>query len=330
MKRDFRSGPLVTPMTGMELNILDEYTRHHHGLITRAAAARLGVSRSAWYRAVRSGLIEPVHPNVARMVGTLDTPEQRIAAAVLACPTRALASHRSAAFLWGVLRIEEVPVDIILTGRGRESSLQGVIAHRPRDLLDLTPVLRTGIRTTNVLRTLCDLGAVDRTAVPGAVGHVVTYGLASPVALRRAIERHARRGRHGVPALRDALDDWVIDAKPVDSVLEPAMEKLLARFGLPKAEFHAVIGGYEVDFWIPGTPIVLECDGWETHGRDRRTFESDRVRDADLTALGYIPVRFTYRQITRQPRQTAQRIESALRRWCPELHPGGVVLGFRD
>ena len=89
--------------------------------------------------------------------------------------------------------------------------------------------LRTNIRTTNILRTLCDLGALDRAAVPGAVGHVVTTGLASPAALsRRPIDRHARRGRPGVPALRDALDEWVLDGKPVDSVLEPAMRRLLA------------------------------------------------------------------------------------------------------
>lgn len=317
-------------MVGMELTVLDDYTRHHHGLITRAAAAGLGISRSAWYRAMRSGLIEPVHPNVARMVGSADTPEQRIAAAVLAGRTRALASHRSAALLWGVPRLDHDPVDIILTERRRESTLRGVIVHRPRDLLDVKPVLRAGIRTTNVLRTLCDLGAVDPNAVPGAVGHVVTCALASPVALRRAIERHARRGRHGVPALRDALDDWVIDGKPVDSVLEPAMRKLLARCGLPKAEFHAVIGGYEVDFWIPGTPIVMECDGWETHGRDRRRFESDRIRDADLAALGYITIRFTYRQVTRSPRKVAERIERALRRWCPDLELGGMIPGIRD
>ncbi len=57
------------------------------------------------------------------------------------------------------------------------------------------------IRTTNILRTLCDLGALDAAAVDPAVGHVVTTGLASPAALRKAVDRHARRGRPGVPAL---------------------------------------------------------------------------------------------------------------------------------
>jgi hypothetical protein len=144
-----------------------------------------------------------------------------------------------------------------------------VIVHRPRDLKDLTPVLRQNIRTTNVLRLLCDLGAVDPTAVSNAVGHVVTTRLASPVALRAAIDRHSCRGRHGVPAFRAALEEWVIDGKPVDDVLETAMHRLLQDHHLPPAEFHARLAGYEVDFWIIGSPVVLECDGWEFHAKTR-------------------------------------------------------------
>ena len=109
------------------------------------------------------------------------------------------------------------------------------------------------------------------------------------------------RGRPGVPALRTALLDWVLDGKPVDSVLEPAMRRLLGRHGLPPAEFHAVIGGYEVDFRIVDSPIVLECDGWSTHGLDREKFERDRTRDAELAAAGYVVLRFTYRAILRRP-----------------------------
>ena len=181
--------------------------------------------RSAWYRAIESGVLKPLHPGVARLVGAADTREQRIAAAVLAAGPGAMASHRSAAHLWGIPRPDDDPVDVILTERRREATLRGVIVHRPRDRKDLSPVLRQNIRTSNVLRLLCDLGAVDPRSVPAAVGHVVTTGMASPVALRTAVDVHARRGRHGVPAFRDALDEWVIDGKPADSVLEPAMRR---------------------------------------------------------------------------------------------------------
>lgn len=317
-------------MGGVNLDRLDDFARDHHGLVTRSAAGRHGMSSSSWYRAIKHGRLDPLHPNVARLYGAARTKEQAIAAAVLSAGSGALASHRSAAHLWGIPRPDDDPTEILLVLRVRETTLDGVVVHRPRDRLDLKPVLRAGIPTTNILRTLCDLGAVDAMCVPGAVGHVVTAGLASPIALRRAIERHTRRGRHGVPAFRDALDDWVIDGKPVDSVLEQAMHRLLARYGLPPAEFHARIGGYEVDFWITGTPIVLECDGWEYHGRQRPQFESDRDRDAHLTGLGYITVRFTYRTMTRTPAKVARRILGALQRWAPELDLGGIVPALRE
>ena len=69
------------------------------------------------------------------------------------------------------------------------------------------------------------------------------------------------------PAFRRALDEWVIDGKAVNSKLESAMRRLFQRYGLPPYEFHAIAGPYEVDFRIVGTPIVLECDGWEFHAK---------------------------------------------------------------
>ncbi len=190
----------AAPMGGVEPLALQDYANEHHGLVTRAAAERRGMSTSAWYRAVESGVLTPLHPGVARLVGAAVTREQRIAAAVLAAGPGAMASHRSAAHLWSIPRPDDDPVDVILTERRREATLRGVIVHRPRDRKDLSPVLRQNIRTSNVLRLLCDLGAVDPRSVPAAVGHVVTTGMASPVALRTAVDVHARRGRHGVPA----------------------------------------------------------------------------------------------------------------------------------
>ena len=105
------------------------------------------------------------------------------------------------------------------------------------------------------------------------------------------------------------------------------MRQLLQRHGLPPAEFHAVIAGNEVDFWITDSPIILECDGWSTHGLDRVQFEKDRTRDAELTALGYIVIRFTYRAITKRPSKEAERIRKNVSRWAPHLLLGGDLAG---
>jgi very-short-patch-repair endonuclease len=256
------------------------------------------------------------------MPGAPVTPEQAIAAAVLAAGRGAMASHRSALRLIGVPRPDEDPVDLMFVDRTRGLELEGVVRHRPRDRLDLSPLRRLNIPCSNILRALCDTGAVDAPSVPDAVQHVVVKGLASPRQLLAAVRVHSRRGRAGVPALRDALGEWIIDDKPADRKLESAMSELLARNGFPRAEFHARIAGYEVDFWITDTPVVLECDGWEFHGVTRAQFERDRDRDAELVAAGYIPIHFTFWMVVRTPQVVVRRIRDALARWQAPPHAG--------
>ncbi|HET9665842.1 MAG TPA: DUF559 domain-containing protein [Desertimonas sp.] len=82
-----------------------------------------------------------------------------------------------------------------------------------------------------------------------------------------------------------------------------------------------MICGHEVDFLIVGTPIVLECDGWEFHDKRRQRFENDRRRAVELTAAGYITVRFTWTMLTRQPQWVATKVVEAVRRWAPHLLP---------
>ncbi len=304
----------------MRLGDLDAWARANHGIIT---FERSGLSQSAWYRALAAGTIEQIHPLVARLPGTPDTPEQRIAAGVHAVRVPALASHRSAARLWGVPRPDADPVDVILTGARRDLVLDGVVIHQPTDRGRLVPQRRAGIPCTNILRTIVDLGAVDPAGLHSAVGHAIATNLASLPAIEAAVVDHARQGRRGVVALRDAIADWSIDQKPADSVLEAIMARLIARHGLPAVEFHPIIEGHEVDFRVRDTPVILECDGWKHHGLDRAGFERDRDRDADLIAAGWIVVRFTYRAIVSRPSATARRIRAAVDRWAPH-HSGSA------
>ena len=90
-------------------------------------------------------------------------------------------------------------------------------------------------------------------------------------ALEAALTEFARSGRSGVAALRAAIDEWSIDSKPSDSTLESAMNRLIDRYRLPPVHFHPIIEGWEVDFRVVGSPVILECDGWMWHGLDRPT-----------------------------------------------------------
>jgi very-short-patch-repair endonuclease len=301
----------------VDLSIIEPWALRHHGLITRAAATEAGVSRASWYRALAAVRLELVQPGVARLWGSPRTREQRIAAAVLAIGRGAVASHRSAAFLWGVDRPSRDPVDLVVARNQRIPDLAGVEIHRPTDRADLVPTVRDGIPVTNPLRMLCDLAAVDPRGIAAAVEQVVIAGLVLPTGLRALVDRHGRPGRTGIAALQRAVESWPLGDKPAGNVLEPAMARLLADHDLPPAEFHPIIEGLEVDFRIVGTPVVVECDGWEFHVTSRVQFALDRERDAVLSAAGYVVVRVTWEHVVRRAGTTARRIESVIRRWSP-------------
>ena len=300
----------------MDLRRVDRFASRHRGLLSFEES---GLTRPEWNKAIALATVDARHRNVVRLYGAKSTMEMRIEAAVLAAGPDALASHRSAALLWGVQRPATDLIDIILPRRSRQARLSDVVVHRPRDQRQLRPVWRLGIAATDPLRTLVDLGAVDPSGIDAALMRFVVDGFVTPRAVRAALVRHSQRGRHGVVALRDALERWSLGDKPVDSDLEALMAEILDTFALPKAEFHAHVGGYEVDFWFRDSNVVIECDGWSAHGADHEQFEFDRVRDADLLAKGVITQRVTWRQMVRSPRATARRIQATLAEWSPHV-----------
>ncbi len=64
--------------------------------------------------------------------------------------------------------------------------------------------------------------------------------------------------------------------------------------------FNTHVGGFEVDAYWPRHKVVVEVDGYATHGH-RQAFERDRARDNALVAGGYVVLRFTWHRLTREP-----------------------------
>jgi very-short-patch-repair endonuclease len=299
------------PQGCVDLSLVEPWARRHHGLITRAAAAEAGVSRASWYRALAAVRLEMVQPGVARLWGSPRTREQRIAAAVLSVGRGALASHRSAAYLWGVERPRDDPVDLVIPRREQVPDLAGVVVHRVARHAGV-PTSRRGIPVTDPLRMLGDLAAVDAGGVAAAVEHVVVAGWVRPSALRACVAHVSGVEPAGTTTLRRVALTWSPGDKPTAGVLEPVMTKFLADHGLPPAEFRPIIEGRRVDFWIVGTSVIVECAGWEFHVTSPAEFARDRERDAVLTAAGYVVVRVTWEHVTRRAGATARRIGAAI------------------
>ncbi len=288
----------------------------------RSDLLRAGYSAHRWRQAVVTGALIEVMPGVAVVPTRPITHDVALAAAVISAGPHAVLSHRSAARLWGVEGLPELPIDVTRTDpRTRVGQLQraGVAVHRPVDLMDVRPATVRDLPVTNPLRTLLDLGAVAPRAVDRALTHFQVTRQVTLEEVRTVLEQHSRQGRSGIGALRRALAEQQLDDRPADSQLEEYMARLAKRFGLPPMQFQKQLAGFRVDFWIIGTCLYLECDGWAYHGLQRNQFEFDRQRTAVLSAAGYVGIRFTWRQVTRRPAEVAALVWHNIERWAPQL-----------
>jgi len=127
--------------------------------------------------------------------------------------------------------------------------------------------------------------------------------------------------RTGVISLRQWSDD-IRELPPslakglqrVDPNSESIIESL-ARFRLHELGFAPrlqvnIAGVGRVDLML-GDRLVIELDGWEYHS-DREQFETDRRRDAQLSARGFRVLRFSYRQVTERATEVNRAIVAAV------------------
>src|SRR5205807_1777024 len=106
-----------------------------------------------------------VHPGVYRLPGAPVTWKQKVMAAVLAAGPGAVASHKTAAALWGLAGFPPREVEVTLPhGKYRPGCHQS----RSLERVDVTTI--DGIPVTRVARTLVDLaGAVSDARLEDAI-----------------------------------------------------------------------------------------------------------------------------------------------------------------
>ena len=288
-----------------------------HGLVTAAQCRELGVTYSTVSRRVITGAWERAGPGVYRMAGAPRTWQARAHGAVLAAGPDALASHRTAAHLWG-LRGFPAPGRIEVTvPRHRWTGTQrsGVVVHESLayDLAQATT--RQGIPVTGPARTLIDLAAVvDDFELLRALDEIRRLSLASWPDLWEAFLLHARRGRPGIVRAREVLRRR--DGRRVpETELARLFMTLLDDAGLPEplAE-HWVRGDrwrYRLDLAYPSLLLGIELDGKEGH-LNEVAFEADPVRDNRLRLAGWTVLHYTWRRFVDAPTEVVEEVRTAL------------------
>ena len=284
---------------------LSRLAERQHGVVSLAQLLLLGLSARAVRDRVAAGRLIRIHRGVYAVGHGRLTVRGRWMAAVLAYGPTAVLSHRSAASLHG-LRPDNRPKSDITLPSTSARPRTGIDVHRSATLqaADVTTV--DAIPCTSVARTLLDLaGVVNRRGVERAVDQAEVLRVFDLRAVQEVLSRAA--GRHGAGVLRRVLAEY--DGPTLtDRELEERLYDICRRAGVPKPELNVWIPleGEMVkpDFLWRAERLIVETDGWATHGT-RRAFEDDRRRDRRLRLAGWEVVRFTWRDVEREPDETA-------------------------
>jgi very-short-patch-repair endonuclease len=278
-----------------------------HGLALTEQLRALGLGGSATSRRCKDGRLFRVHRGVYLVGRRTLTPRGAMLAAVLAVGDGALLSHGSALQLWGIIPVSIGPHEA--TAARLRRSRDGYTAHQSSTLAPADLAAIDNIPVTAPARSLLDF-AVG--ADPGELETAINEARVHRLLRANDLERLRARteGHHGWGSLNRLLD---AEREPDFSrrEAERRLRRLVREARLPEPRRNVRVHGYEVDLYWPERGLVVEVDSYAFHG-NRRAFEQDRHKQADLIDVGLEVLRFTWLQITRERLWLIARIAGRL------------------
>jgi very-short-patch-repair endonuclease len=274
------------------------------GLISREANRDLA---GCIDRALRDRRIVSLQPGVYCVAGSDGDPWIRLKGAALWAGPDAVFTGLAAAKLsfWESCRMDQISVGL---GRRGPRSRNGVVVEQRRIAPQFTR-RQLGLTMTSPALTAVDLAASELGG--DVIDRVLRMRGATLEEMWSAYRAHPCRPGNAVRAelLHDSRDlPW--------SQAERLQHRLLraARLTGWKANQWVYCGekGYYVDILFSSLRLILEIDGFETHGT-RLAFEQDRRRRNDLVLAGYRVLNFTYLHLVDDPGWVIGCIRSALR-----------------
>ncbi len=288
-----------------------------HGVITSGQLRAIGISSKQIHRLIAEGWLVRARPGVFIVGGGPRTWHQAVMAAVLGAGSEAVASHSTAAVLWGLPGVERGSTELS-TSRPDRKRLEGTQAHRTLAFLDCEHTTRERIPVTTVARTIVDLSGRCSVAELGRMtDHGLRTGSLHLVDLRKCVAGlRPAPGRHPNKIHR-VLRRRLRGYEPGDSDLEMRFVRALvaARLPEPVQQHSATLGSRRcrIDLAYPECKVAIEIDGW-AHHRTRTAFDEDRARANDLVVAGWHVLRFTSTMTNEQAVQTTSAALEALGR----------------
>jgi hypothetical protein len=275
------------------------------GRAARRSAARADLSRAAGVDRSRikrwraDGRLRPVYRRVYAVGHTAPSPHAELMAAVLACGTRAVASHRSAGHAFGVLGGRPpLPEISVPTPGGRRQ--QRIVVHRGQLLAAADTTNFQGIAMTSVPRVLLDVAPrlpapeLTRACHEAWIRHGTRPGHVEACIARNPTKQGAAKLRHALGA-----DVTLSD-------LEDGFLKLLDDHRLPRPRTNVDHAGDKVDCHWEHLGLTIELLSYRFHA-SRRAFEDDVARRRRSRHLAY-----TWGDVFERGAQTATELARLL------------------
>jgi predicted transcriptional regulator of viral defense system len=284
------------------------------GVVTLGQLEGLGFSRRAVQQRERAGRLHRVHQGIYSLTPGAMMERGAFMAAVLACGPDAVLSHRSAAYLWGLVDEWDLPIDVTAPNR-RGRSPVGVAAHRDGSLRPVDKTVRFGIPCTSLARTLLDhAGVAQEWEVRRAVAQAEVLRLLHRPTMWALLKRCRRR--RGVARLRLVLDTVHPQTKRTRSELERLFLVMCTKGRVPEPEVNVWISAadgkrYQADFLWWDDRLIIEADSRRFHDTDS-AFVKDRKREQQLQLARWRVSRCTWEQVEQEPRVLAVTIRGLL------------------
>jgi Protein of unknown function (DUF559)/Transcriptional regulator, AbiEi antitoxin len=273
-----------------------------HGVVSLPQLKRLGLGSDAVGKRVATGRLTRIHRAVYAVGHARLTKRGHWMAAVLAYGANAALSHRSAGALQGIRPDNRANVDVTLRSRSARPR-PGIDVHASTTLTEADLIALDGIPCTTLPRTLLDLAeVVPRRALVKAVDQAEVLRIFDLRAFEEVLSR--ANGRRGAAILARVLAGYT-GPTLTQGELEEIFLALCRAAGLPEPEVNVWVTldegvAYKADFLWRTARLIVETDGWGSHGT-RQAFEDDRRRDRRLRLAGWTVVRFTWRDVEDNP-----------------------------
>jgi hypothetical protein len=271
-------------------------------VVTRAQLLDAGITPEEIRQRMHRGALIRVHRGVYRVGHCAPSVEARYLAAVWACGDDAVLSGQAAGHLWGLLRGRPPEPEVTAPAKHR---VPGITTQRASTIEATT---HRAIPITTVPRTLVDLAghltldALSRACHEAGVQHRTT-----PKQVEAVLAKGPRA--KGAAALRAVLNGEVRVAL---SVLERMFLQRLEDAGLPLPQTNKEASGRRVDCRWPEHHLTVELDSYRYH-HSRHAWEQDRRREREAHARGDDLRRYTYGDVTDDPRAMLAELTALLR-----------------